>query len=430
MGKSEKLKIKSTIWDNMHYFFDAYNDHCMRVEIQFDGRLNKDILINALNKTVSHIPILKARWVVRRLSTYWEVINNFNAKDYVLETNDLTEAECFMVEKIDEKASAQIKVLIYNRNGKDSLRILLNHMVFDGASLKDFLTLLARYYSGLKKSSDFAVTDFQNGDRRFKQLYKNFTLREKIKLAFKVSSSKKNSEKLGFPYEKGTTATEKTLIRSYYDESFFLKLKNKAREVDVTLNDVFLAAYGRAMFDMNDETDLPLEIDCVIDLRKYIKGGKTKGLTNLISKIVLPFEKIDGESFSDSVKRMHETMKEFKNDYPGMAGLSHLRLGFSLIRTTSLRKFVFKNLFVNPLTALSNIGSVSEDIVAYEGLNAEGFYITGAIKYPPYTLLSLFTFRNRLYISTSIVGTKNDVKKGEEKLEIVRKYLQCFINQC
>jgi NRPS condensation-like uncharacterized protein len=421
------MKLKSQIWDDMHYFFDEYNDHCMRVEMRFDGTLEDARLEAAVDKVAELVPVLKSRFTVGKFRSYWHVLEDFDAKSIISRTTDTAEAKAFLTSKIDEKKGPQIRLLILSSQGRDTLCLLINHMCFDGSSLKDFLRLLASLYSYRD------VSYFKNGGRGFSQLYENFTLREKFKLAFKVNYGKKNAARLGFPYERpqenaadGQKPRFKEILKSFYDENLFVSLHKKAREAGATLNDVFLAAYGRAMLDICGGSDLPLELDCVFDLRKYIKGGKTAGLTNMVSKVALPFAAVEGEPFAATVARVHNIMDGYKKDYPGMGGLSLLRLGFAVLRSPSLRKRAVKKIFINPMVALSNIGTATEDMVAYEGLFCEDFFMTGAVKYPPYTLLSLFTFRNRLYVTTTVVGTEEDIKTARRMLDRFRVYLTAF----
>lgn len=428
MGTKKNTKIKSSLWDEIYYYYyNEYSDRTIRSETQFNGELDMDVLVQAFNKTIDLIPVLKSRWVTGWFNNYWEVIQDFDIRNNLTVTENFEVAENFMVDNIDAKAGAQIKVLIYRHDGKDSMRILYNHMISDGAGMKDFYRLLSRYYSGLKHNKEFVMTDFINGDRQFWQLFKNFSFGQRLKFAFAKDSTIKYNSKLGFPYEKDAPATDKVLLKSNYDEDFFIKFKEKNKKMGVTINDVILAAFGRAMLDICPDNKLPFDIDCSIDLRRYLREGKTTIITNMVSGIVLPFIKVEGENFDETVLRIHRLMNKLKNDYSCLNRLELLRLVSLELKIPFLRKNIAKKNLGNSMTGISNVGSTTDDMVSYSGLNVEDFYIMGAMKYPPYTLITIYSFRNLLHIFTTIVGSKKDVETGKLKLDLIKSYLKSYI---
>jgi len=423
----KEIRLKSAIWDNLYYLFDEFSDRCIRAEIQFDGELDFDVLVMAFNKSIDLIPIIKSKWVTGTFNNHWEVIRNFDIRDYITVTDDSEVAENFILGKIDDvKAGAQIKVLLYKHDGKDSICVLFNHMCFD-ISVKDFFRLLSRYYSGLKQNKEFIVTDFIDGDREFWQVFKNFSRKQRWQFTSKKSLGMKSYNKLGFPYENGVPATEKVILKSSYDETFLQKLKDKSKKSGVTLNELFISALGRAILDICPDSTLPLEIHCAVNLRRYIKGGRTAGLTNMISGISVPIMKVKGESFEETVARVHELMSKFKSEHACMYGLELLR-GVSLkLKVPFLRKKLVKCAFGNPMIGYSDAGSTTEDMVTYTGLNVEDFYILGAIKRPPYSFLTLYSFFNRLYVFIPMIGSKKDVETGKQKLDLMKSYLRSYI---
>jgi NRPS condensation-like uncharacterized protein len=142
--------------------------------------------------------------------------------------------------------------------------------------------------------------------------------------------------------------------------------------------------------------------------------------------VMLPFDRVGGENFNETVIRINGLMNKFKNENACMYGLEFLRFVPFAMKLPAFRK-KFTKLVLYTLTGFSNIGSITEDMANYDGLHIEDFYITGAIKYPPHTLLSLCTFRNRLYIFTTIAGSDKDVETGKRKLDLIKSYLSNYI---
>ena len=449
-------KIKSTIWDRMHYYFGDFNDHSMRAVIVFDGKIDTAVLTRALNMACELVPIVKSRFVVGMFSAYWKVIRDFDAKDYltISETDDPEGLSMrFVTGNIEEKKGAQLKVLVARTSNFDTLCVMCNHMCFDGRGFKDFLELIATAYNGLLDNKDFRIEGYTHGtgNRAFSQLYKNFSAKVRRKLAFRVKYGLKNDEKVGFPYEAceavggkadgkvpslrdnsisvpSSSAVRKEIVRYKMSDERFAKLRASAKKLGVTFNDVLTASFGRAILDLNPDSDLPAEVDNVVDLRRYIKSGNTDGFTNMVSKAGTVFPRATaGEPFAETAKWVSAHMNKLKDDYMGMDAMGLLRFAFAVLPGPSLQRFVFRHVYTNPLTMLSNIGVFDEKAIAFRGLNVTDFLATGAIKYAPYFLQSLHTFAGHLSFASTVVGTEKDIESARKIYELMEKYFSELI---
>jgi len=429
--KKHKTKIKAAIWDELYYSWRKSFDQAIRADIQFGGELDINILIDAFNETIELVPVVKSKWINKPVRSYWEIIQNFNIRDYFTVTEDLEDAENFMLESIDCEACAQIKVLIYRHKGKDNLRIVLSHMCFDGSSFMDFLELLSRYYSGLKQNSDFKITDFVNGERDVWQLFKNFTLKERLNFALKKIKHSKISQniRLNIPCDKDASEKTKVIQKKIIEEELLLKLIEKSKKSGQKLNDIFIAAFGRSLFDISIANHSPMPIAFSIDLRIFMKEKKTAGLTNMSTALFIPFDKIEGESFEESVNRTSTHINEVKNNNSAMFNKELLRLlVFSFYLPVSKEKILKSFLGGgSAVTGISNVGVIKPEVVSFSGLKVEEFFMIGSVKFTPFPALFINTFNNRIYLSTASLGSKMEIELEKRVLDLFESYLINYV---
>ena len=105
-----------------------------------------------------------------------------------------------MTQKLDERKE-QIKALVVRHKGKDTLNILINHMVMDGADAKLTVKLIADSYTDILNGGSGDIP-FKNGIRDDRQIFSAFDKKEKKRVQKLISYSKKSKDKICFPFEK------------------------------------------------------------------------------------------------------------------------------------------------------------------------------------------------------------------------------------
>ena len=99
---------------------------------------------------------MKCRFTHNFFKAKWAENRNFNIEDTIsfeecadkAKQNKLIEE--FLTAKLDER-HCQIKALLTRFKGKDTLNLVINHMVMDGADLKLFINLIAECYTDIRK---------------------------------------------------------------------------------------------------------------------------------------------------------------------------------------------------------------------------------------------------------------------------------------
>ena len=74
------------------------------------------------------------------------------------------------------------------------------------------------------------------------------------------------------------------IIRKKISKEIFEKSRLKAKEYGATANDLIIAAYIRAFYDVSGcEATESAGISCAVDLRRYMKHPENIGYTNHVS---------------------------------------------------------------------------------------------------------------------------------------------------
>jgi NRPS condensation-like uncharacterized protein len=421
---------KAELWDKMQHIMERYNDHMAHCYLEFDAQLDFPALKTALNNACDRIPIFKSAFKHGLFTAKWQERRHFDIDDIVslVETDEPKKvSEKFLTQKLDENKE-QLKVLLVRSCGKDTLNVVLNHMVMDGADIKQFMALVAAGYSDIMNGGRGRVP-FKNGRRDEAQILENFSEQERKEVESLLSYSKKSKYKICFPFEHNSRKELFPFIeRLIIPQDIFLAVKQKAKLGGYTVNDLVVACFYRALYSFMDiDKRKSLGLPCMVDLRKYMAGGDSLGATNLTSMVVCNIGNDIGKDIYETLEKVKAAMSELKSNYPGLHGLPLLRGVFKYV-PYALAKFLIGTFFKNPLIGISNIGIVNEKTLSFGEMVPDYVYFTGSIKYPPYYQLALTTYKNAITFSTAIYGTENDRKKVKELFECLRSQIYDFAN--
>lgn len=399
---------KAAVFDVVQLMFEKFNDHCVHCVMNFDGRIDENCLKKAVDMSADAFPIIKCRFVEESYFKfpYWEECN-FKSNDmvHVIETDNVQKTiERIVVQKIDEKRDPQISVNIIREGKSDSLCIIMNHMITDGAGFKEYLYMLSSIYSHLKNGRKY-VPESKNISRGTEQIFKNFSMNDKFKI---ISSSAKLSK-----YDNGVTfpltgdKDNPFIFTRKISSSRFLRIKSFAKENSATINDVILSAYIRTLHKVLGINHIP--IPCAVDLRKYLPGRKAEGICNLTSNIVCDIGEDIGKTFRDTLLKVKCEMDAEKKSYSCLNGPFMLENLFRTLPYKTAKK-ILGSVYKNPPIAMTNIGIIDKNKLMFDELNIKDVFICGSIKYKPYFQIAITTFDNEVTLSINFCGTESDRK--------------------
>lgn len=419
-----KKCYRPALWDKMQNCFKDYNDHMIHFVIKFDGMLDEDVLYKAIDKLFICYPILRCRFIEDIVHTRWEELPYDNDVLSVVEDEDENIIQEFLCRSIDEYNEIQIRFMILRNDNKDTLCILLNHMVCDGNSSKQLLKTLSEAYSALLKGEEYEAYN-KMGNRDYEAVYDALSLSDNIKANTRLNYSA-GTDRQGFRFIDEPIPNVGRLVTRKLPKEDFLKLKAYCKNNGFTINDVIMAGFIKVMHKCSD-INVPIDLDCIVDLRRYLTDKSKIGFTNCVATTQVNVGNVKDNDLKEITSRVHDIMEVKKNDLPGLSGLVLLRINFGLF-PHKLSRYLIKKNYANPLVAVSNIGIVPEECVAFSGVNTVDMYITGSIKRNPYIQLALTTFRNEITFSIALYGYEEDFKLAEDTLDELVKDIQEMVN--
>ncbi len=420
-------KLNAELWDKMHYLFRDFNDRMVHVELRYDYEIDVEALKTVLICFFEKAPVLHSCFVDNHISTHWEV-KPYRIDDVltVEHPEDVDAAvDTFLTQYIPPDSDIQMKVGLFLKDGKSVLCIVENHMCMDGGDLKYFLKALCRNYSGYVEEK-ISPIDLRTGSRSYEEVYSGFSKTE-TRMAKNLYKNVCAKDDHAFPLTPDSIRDKAFIARRKIDEERFVKLKAVGKKHSATINDMLVTAYFYSLYELaNYNPGDSVTISCAIDLRRHMKDLSDKGITNHTSwmQCAVPER---GKDIFETLKYVVHSSNRFKKDkFMGLYGLPLLKLGYNILPHSASEEII-KIGYSNPLLAMSNIGILEADKLSLAGHEPTDGFMSGAVKYKPYVLLSATSFKNVVTLSMCVKGNDEDKAIVERFFDLMEKNIDSLI---
>ena len=419
--------ITTELWDNMHYLFRDFNDRMVHVALEYPYQIDAEKFKTVLLCFLEKAPVLHASFQDNGFKTYWKV-EPYHMDEVltVAYPNDIEKAEeKFLLQTILPQEHLQLKAALLYHENKTTLCLLVNHMCMDGGDLKYFLYTLAQEYSAYVEEGKSPI-GLRVGDRSFETVYENFSPEDQ-KAAKHLYKNVCSKDRHAFPLTEPHKTDTAFMVRRKIDAKTFLKLKAVGKAQGATVNDVFTTAYLDSLYTLlNLPKDEPLSVSCAMDLRRYKATTEQDGLTNHTAFMQCPISK-QHASILEMLSEVQEKTKEAKSQkFTGLYGLPLLKACYQYL-PHAMGETLIKIGYRNPLLSMSNIGVLDAQKLALCGVEPCDGYMTGAVKYKPFVLLSVTTMHNVATFSMCCKGNEADKKTVENFMDLLEESLQKFL---
>lgn len=401
-------KMKAEMWDRMQFLFRNYYDRMIHFYLKFDEPLDYAALAKAYKYVVDRIPVLHSSFINCAITPYWKINYDYSESDIITlkEAEDEESAHNmameFLTQEIPVKAKLQIQAGVFRFKGGDILVQVLNHMCMDGPDTKEMLMLVARAYEQILAGKEPDV-EVKNGDRSHYQCYTLYNEEEKKTALGLYKNVSQVKHQIKFPYTKRDRKTDKSrILRRVIGKEKFAALKAMSKKAGVTLNDVLLVAYMRALYRAcNIDRERSVSVPCMVDLRRHIKGGKSFGFSNHIGFMICTAHgyKEDYLQMFEDIKKQSDAAKD--DPYFGLYSLPLLNLAYTLF-PQFLAEFAIGLGYNNPYTGMSNLGLLKEQDFMFNGKSPSYLFLTGAIKSIPYLQLAICTYKGEMTLTVAV----------------------------
>ncbi len=422
--------IKAEMWDRMQFLFRNYYDRMVHTKLVYEGSFDMPTLKNAVLYMVEKAPVLHSSFNTNVIEPYWKredyVIDDIVSYQRVHNADEI--ADEWLLGVIPYDNNVQTKIAVFEDDVHSVLAMRVNHMCMDGGDVKYFLATLCENYANIK-ARNFSALKMKNGSRSYDQVYSKLE-GEDLKSAKNLYKNiSKSEDKVYFPWSDSVSEDTNRIVRRVVDEQSFLALKSIAKKMGVTVNDALMAVVFRTLYELCGlKDDDSLTVSCAIDLRKHIvEGGLNGGLTNHTAWMaVRTLSK--GESLQDTLVNVIRSTKGFKRDkFMGLYSLPLLKLAYTIL-PHDIAEMAIKIGYDNPLIAVSNIGVLDDKKLTFDGLKLVDGFMSGAVKYKPFFLMSVTTLNNRTTLSTAIRGNQRDVEIANRYFDLLMSNLAQLIS--
>lgn len=412
-------RLNAELWDKMHYLFRDFNDRMVHLELHYDFEINLETLKTVLICFFEKAPVLHSRFVDNKVSPYWEVMP-YRIEDVITvrRTDNVTEEiDSFLTQYIPPESDLQMKVGVFYYEGKTALCMVENHMCMDGGDFKYFIKSFCKAYSEYEEKG-ISPINLREGTRSYDSVYTDFSkTQEKMARNLYRNVCAKDTHK--FPLTESKESDRSFIARRRLSEETFLKLKSVGKAHGATVNDMLVTAYFYSLYELAEYgEDESVTISCAIDLRRHMKDDDGQGVTNHTAFMQCNIPR-RGRNIFETLQYVINSSNLFKKDkFMGLYGLPLLKFAYKILPHSASEEII-KIGYSNPLLAMSNIGILDHKALALSGNEPLDGFMTGAVKYKPYVLLSATSMRNVITLSMCVRGNEEDKK-------IVNRFFDIF----
>jgi len=389
-------------------FEKIYSDTIIKCIIKLLGKIDTEQFKKAVQIVIDKNSIISCQLCEKFFTAKWkfqkrsieDFVKIFKCED---ENNDEIINE-YLYKKFNLKEGPLARFIVVQYPKHDVVLITISHCACDGNDFKELIYMLCDVYSSSESADKYPPIE----DRSLNQYFNSFSLKEK----FGILTSKINTfENINFKLE--GDATRPFMVKRNISQENFKKLKTYSKEKSVTVNDIILTGFYRAAHSVINKT---INLSCAINLRNFIKSGKSKGLTNLVFNINFGIGKELGNTFEETLEKVSNRMTKEKTS-PNFSKILYLLDILNKILPYRLLKFIIsRNMDLLPIN-YSNIGIIDKSKIYFKEVKPFHAHMIGSAIYSPCNELSISTFDNIITLSFSNYGSPNDEKLYNEILE-------------
>lgn len=327
----------------------------------------------------------------------------------------------FMNQVIPADHHVQYKVALINHRGKSLLCVLANHMVMDGRGGYKLFVELAEAYSALKKGAPLPV--IKAGSRAASMIYSGMNFWQKLGAFLLLKNITRLKEKRTFAFEPESAEDRLQMVIYKWDQTDAAALKDVAKKKHVTVTDVLLSCYMHALCQTSGfPQGRPFTITCMVDNRKYIKPGKTIGVTNHVGLLQL---KMGGcqSTIKETLRSVHSITKREKNrGYIGLSGIPLIGLGYVL--PFFIVKPGTRLWFTPPVLGFSNLGVIPHQPLAMGDVAIEDIMLMAPSQYKRHVTIGIVMIHNTLVFTSAVRGSVKDKEKIQDLFASMRECMR------
>lgn len=412
--------------DQLQFLLRSGSDQQMRMVIEFSARIDDTTMKNAARLSILAEPIFSYKYEVTGAKAVWIKHTTINEDDLfsTVYTNDLDfDLAKFLIKKITPNSNPIVQLLLLRSSSQDILCINMNHTPSDGIGLKEYAYLLADIYNKLQYDPNYLPRPNIKGNRSMGQVLDQFTLGQRLGFLWGGIKAFNQHELSKRICNENNTKNKPYIISLNLDPDTLQSLKYFAKKRHVTLNDVFLTCYARAINSISTiEANEPRLILIPVDLRRYLSSQKAGAICSLTSLIICKIESNPSDSFFETLHSIHIYMDRQKANHSGLSLLTPILRLSKFLSTSWLRTIIANHIKHSVYPIMTNVGIIDATRLIFNKTRVINAKILGSIIHTDCLCLTISTFDDRITTSVSFLG-------NEKRNNSIHRLLNEFVNQ-
>lgn len=359
----------------------AVTHHRIGLSLAFPGeRLDPDRLARAVRLSFDAEPLVGCAFRTDERMAYWERIPDLDAPAaFSLQEADDPPAivRSFQALEVPDEGP-QAEVALVRAGDGDVLAVKVSHVLADGQAAKQYAYLLADIYTRLGEDPAFVPEPNLRARPTGRDVWANLTPQQR-----RDAKKAKSWAKPTWPAPAAGNAGQGLTYRwTTLPPEAFRALKSYGSERGCTVNDMMLAAVLRACIaQLDPPTGVPLSLMYTADLRRYLPDPATLPISNVSISGSLDIERVDGEGFEDTLRRVHARMEEWARMCHGAGPLASAErmTGLGYRTTARLLGMMFRMGGGGGKTYpwFTNIGVIDDARSAFDGVRPSAGFMFG-----------------------------------------------------
>lgn len=294
----------------------------------------------------------------------------------------------------------QLKLYLQPQGEQQRLTIIMSHILSDGAGFKSLLYLLVTSYN-----QGAAAIVGQHNEQNIalvQDLVDQFG-----QAVLQVSDHPQRPLFLPQLVEQDTVTYHVDGVQLSRAETGHLMTIAKTQHV--TLNDLFMAAFGQIVQQYSGVTDLTLA--CPTDMRQFFPASPALRVANFTARYNLALNNTLTLPLIGLVQKVHQQMQLFKANKQFLQSVADLLKRAQSDSIAKLQQVAEANYHVRPI-AYTNFGVIDAERVQFNGTSVSKFLLTGSFRRAPMFQVAVSTFAGQLTFAFNMIGNPLEYRFG------------------
>ncbi|GHP14566.1 hypothetical protein YK48G_19910 [Lentilactobacillus fungorum] len=381
----------------------------VRCEITLAHQLDEHRLEMAVKLAGEVVPEIFAKY---RIADNHFVSLVHDPKLIVMHANSVDENQ---VSNFDLLIGPQLRIMVVG----NQLIIYLSHILTDGAGSKQFLYLLAACYNQLK------VPDGLVNHQDIEEI--KALIHQTPEPA--LTNVDHPSRPLFLPQLADHQPAAYEVIKISLEPAVFVQLHEDTQKLGFTLNDWFMAAFGKTIQQYCGVATIALA--CPTDMRQFLSltASSQLRIQNLTARYNFEVTSDPAESVKQTAQKVHKQMQANKQNKQFLQSIRALVKGVDQGKSIEqLQATVESNYHVRPI-AYTNFGVISTKRLKFVNNIVQSCVMTGSFRRFPMYQVAVSTFGGQLTLAANMIGSPAERQFGRAVLNHLKLALLATLDR-